>query len=372
MKIVHAISAGFWLVAAGVLAAEPTVPAPVTPTAPLTSPADPIAEALPFLQAAYVDFPALQYKQGDKLSDLESRAQGKISIIMPGTVAPTPILTAALPDGIAYCRVGSFSPKKDWAGLAGDLRTLIDWDHVVGTIVDLRGNASTDYAGAAQMMSLLGDGLGPLFKFLPQDKPNFVRLPMTIPDRQLVGPIVVITNGQTAGAAEALAACLKADGALVVGRATSGTGIEEDKLPGGAILRFATALHRLPGDTLTRPVVPDIAMTVDDRDEKAALMFIREDRVLDVIQEQAPRKRMSEATLVSGQDPEWDAYLSTLEQTPVLLSLPRVHDPVLVTALDSVRAIRLSGTAPAAPVQTTGPAAQAAANDAKAANTSVQ
>ncbi len=42
-------------------------------------------------------------------------------------------------------------------------------------------------------------------------------------------------------------------------------------------------------------------MTVDDHNEKAALMLIREDRVLDVIQEQATRKRMSEATLVSGQ-----------------------------------------------------------------------
>jgi hypothetical protein len=372
MKIVHAISAGFWLVAAGVLAAEPTVPAPVTPTAPLTSPADPIAEALPFLQAAYVDFPALHYKQGDKLSDLESRAQGKISIIMPGTVAPTPILTAALPDGIIYCRLGSFTPKKDWNDVAGSLRSLIDWEHAVGTVVDLRSNASEDYVGAYNALGLLVPGDLTLLKYTPQDKAAFVHLPMQIPDRHLDGPLIVLTNGQTAGAAEALAACLKADGALVVGRATSGTGYEEDKLPDGAILRFATALHRLPGDTLTRPVVPDIAMTVDDRDEKAALMFIREDRVLDVIQEQAPRKRMSEATLVSGQDPEWDAYLSTLEQTPVLLSLPRVHDPVLVTALDSVRAIRLSGSALSAPVQTTGPAAQAAANDAKAANTSVQ
>jgi hypothetical protein len=102
-------------------------------------------------------------------------------------------------------------------------------------------------------------------------------------------------------------------------------------------------------------------------------MLIREDHVLDVIQEQAERKRMSEATLVNGQDPEWDAYLSTLENTPVLLSLPRIHDPVLVTALDSVRAIRLSVSPVAAPAGGTAePAAQAAANDAKPANTSVQ
>ena len=355
--------------AAGVLAAEPTVPAtaPVTPVAPPASPTDPIAEALPFLQAAYVDFPALHYKEGDKLSDLESRAQGKISIIMPGTVAPTPILTATLPDSIAYCRVGSFSPKKDWAGLASDLNALAG-THDSGIVVDLRGNASSDYAGAAEMLGFLEPNDTALHKYAPAPKEG---VPIST-QPHLNGPLIVLTNEQTADAAEALASRLQSDGALVVGRATAGTRFEEDKLPDGAILRFATALHRMPGDTMTRPVVPDLAMNVDEHNEKAALMFIREDRVLDVIQEQAPRKRMSEASLVSGQDPEWDAYLATLEQTPVLLSLPRVHDPVLVTALDSVRAIRLSGSAVVTPVEAAGPAAQAAANDAKAANTSVQ
>ena len=51
---------------------------------------------------------------------------------------------------------------------------------------------------------------------------------------------------------------------------------------------------------------------------------------------------MSEASLVQGQDPEWDDYLSSLEKGPVLLSLPHIHDPVLIAALDSLRAIRFS------------------------------
>jgi hypothetical protein len=78
---------------------------------------------------------------------------------------------------------------------------------------------------------------------------------------------------------------------------------------------------------------------------------------------------MSEASLVNGQDPEWDAYLATLQNSPVLLSLPRIHDPVLVAGLDSVRAIRLSGSPTAVPAAQP---SQAAANDAKPANTSVQ
>jgi len=60
---------------------------------------------------------------------------------------------------------------------------------------------------------------------------------------------------------------------------------------------------------------------------------------------------LSEATLVQGQDPEWDDYLSSLEQKPFLLSLPVIHDPVLITALDSLKAIQLSQRTPPAQVQ---------------------
>ncbi len=373
MKIIHAISAGLWLAAGGFLPAEPTIPAtaPAAPSAPL---ADPMAEALPILQAKYVDFAGLHYKAGDTLGDLASRADGRIRLITPGTVAPTPVLTAALPDGIAYCRLGSFTPKKDWADVLAGVKAMVDAQHTSGTVVDLRGNASDDYAGAAQVLSFLVPADASLRKYEAVRlgaKDGLPALPLL--GEPLAAPFVVLTNGQTAGAAEALAACLKADGALVVGRATAGTGFEEDKLADGEILRFATALTPQPGDTMIRPVAPDIAMTVDDHNEKAALMLIREDHVLDVIQEQAKRNRMSEAALVNGQDPEWDTYLSSLEDAPVLLSLPRIHDPVLVTALDSVRAIRLSGVAADAPVVPTGTISQAAAaNDAKPANTSVQ
>jgi len=40
-----------------------------------------------------------------------------------------------------------------------------------------------------------------------------------IPDHPIRAPIVVLTNNQTTGAAEAVAAFLQADGALVVGAA---------------------------------------------------------------------------------------------------------------------------------------------------------
>jgi hypothetical protein len=73
-----------------------------------------------------------------------------------------------------------------------------------------------------------------------------------------------------------------------------------------------------------------------------------------VIQESAERHRMSEASLVHGQDPEWDDYLASLEQKPVLLSLPVIHDVVLVSALDSLKAIRLSQRTLPAPATANG------------------
>jgi hypothetical protein len=356
MKIIHGILTAWALLAGLALRAESTLPTGV-PSVPAT---DPITQALPILQAKYVDFASLHYKEGDRLSDLAARSEGRISLRMPGTQPPSPILTAVLPDNIAYCRLGSFSPGKGWADLVIDLNAMIVMQHTTGFVVDLRGNAASDYAGAARMLGLL----------IPTDTSllRYARASTPVPAvARLNGPIVVLTNGQTAGAAEALAGCLKADGALVVGRATAGTGFEEDKLADGQILRFATALPVVPGDTMIRPVTPDIAEKVDDRNERAALTLIRDNHVLDVIQESSERKRMSEATLVNGQDPEWDSYLATLQGAPVLLSLPRVHDPVLVSALDSVRAIRFSEL-PSVP-----PAGQTAvANEAKPANSAIQ
>jgi hypothetical protein len=103
---------------------------------------------------------------------------------------------------------------------------------------------------------------------------------------------------------------------------------------------------------------------VDDHTEKAALTLIKDNQILDVIQESAERHRMSEASLVQGQDPEWDDYLASLEGRPVLLSLPVIHDVVLISALDSLKAIRLS--------QRPSPPAQATADASPSASTSVQ
>lgn len=344
MNILKLTLLSLLLLAGPILRAEPPSMAP-------SSVADPLTEALPILQAKCIDFQALNYKEGDHLSDLIARSNGKISLGVPGTSsAPLPIVTTTLPDNIIYWRLASFVPQKSWTDMATQLEQA--GPSAAGIILDLRSNvAPDDYHGAAQVMGVFAPGDSTLSKYDAIGIDHGAK----IPAHPIRVPIVVLTNNQTMGAAEALAACLKADGALVVGRPTRGDAavFEEQKLSSGQMLRFAVENISLADGTplYGHPVTPDISPTVDDRAEKGALILIRDNRILDVLQESAERHRMSEASLVQGQDPEWDDYLASLEQKPVLLSLPIIHDVVLVSALDSLKAIRFSQGPLPAPAQ---------------------
>ena len=353
----------FLLLTGPVLGADSTVVPPPPPP-------DPVGEALPVLEAQYADFKALNFKPGDRLSDLMARSGGKISLVAPDTdMAPVPILTAMLPDGVLYWRLASFAlpAAKTWPDLVSQLKQ----NGVRGVVLDLRSTATPDdYAGATQVRSFFG----------PSDVINAPRPDVTLgqePVTQLFAyPTIVLTNNQTSGAAEALAGFLQADGALVVGRPTAGRValFQQHQLTSGQILRYAVPATPSNDPTLQfkfrseipswgHPVMPDINVNVDDRNERAALVLIKDNHIDDVIQESAHRHRLSEASLVQGQDPEWDDYLASLEQRPVLLSLPVIHDVTLVRALDCLKAIHLS--------ERTVPT-QATANAALPASTSIQ
>ena len=304
---------------------------------------NPLTEALPILEAKCLDFKALNYKAGDQFGDLIARSNEEISLSTAASSAspPLPILTVSLPGSILYWRLASFTPQKSWLDLGTQLEQANG--NTAGIILDLRTNlAPDDYAGAAQVMAFFAPQDRALSKFAPIGADHGV----PTPNHPFHAPIVALTNNQTTGAAEALASFLQADGALVVGRPTSGKAAiyDEQKLSSGPVLRFVSEnITRADGTPLFgHPVVPDISLAVNDHNEKAALILIKDNQILDVIQESNERHRMSEASLVQGQDPEWDDYLASLEQKPVLLSLPVIHDVVLISALDSLKAIRLS------------------------------
>jgi C-terminal processing protease CtpA/Prc len=319
---------------------------------------DSLAEVLPILQAKYADFNALHYKQGDQLEDLIARSKGGIRLLGQETSTQSAdIVTASLPDNIIYWRLASFTPKKDWADLGAELQGPLKHYPHGGAILDLRSNTdSSDMLGAAQVMNLFepeDDSLSRFSAKLADGNRFCCSIPSDISFR---GPLIVLTDHQTTGSAEVLAAFLKADGALVIGGNTSGQGavFEEQKLSSGKVLQYVTAHVSLPDgtDIWSHPITPDLAVQVDDQAEKEALALIRDQHISDLIQENPQRHRMSEASLVQGDDPEWDAYLSTLEKklnAHFLLSLPPIHDPVLVSGIDSLKAIHVSQSPPALP-----------------------
>jgi hypothetical protein len=325
---------------------------------------DLLTEALPALQSGYVDFPHLQLKAGDRLRDLVDQSQGELELepAAAENAAPPPILAALLPGQIIYYRFASFVPAAGWSDFATQLGQWMARG-AGGIVLDLRSNASPDDVdGAARVAGFFTPSGTPFFTI--EDSRGAVRpYPGTNSGGTLVTqPIVVLTDNRTTGAAEALAACLKADGALVIGQSTSGKGalFAEKQLSSGQVLRYVVGKVSLAdGSPLwNHPVAPDIGLMVDGKKEAAALALIAQNQVLEVIGEPAERHRLSEAALVRGEDPEIETDLISPDgkNNEAGKIAPVTQDRVLVDALDSLKAIRLTQSWTAAP-----PAGSAAA-----------
>ncbi len=226
-------------------------------------------------------------------------------------------------------------------------------------ILDFRDNIVPDdlgaYAGAAQAAAFFTRDAESPFTVTGGSVP-FVPAGPFHPAHPFHGPTVVLINHDTGGAAEALAVFLKKEGALVMGQPASRNGgvFEQKTLGAGQVLLYEVNREAVSSDLTdfwNHPLVPDITLKVNDQAEKAALTLIESGRVLDLLQETAERHRMSEAALIKGEDPEWDAYLATLEKKKNApdAAVPLPHDIVLTAALDSLKAIRISQERVASP-----------------------
>jgi hypothetical protein len=309
--------------------------APVYPVLDLNSSKP---ELLALLRANYVDFDKVNAKSGD-LHEMIAESQGGLSVA-PAAPSSARMYAVMLPGNVIYWRAGSFTPATSWDNLAAQAnRNAVS---AAGLILDLRSNYTPDdFAGALQVASFLSKGR-PGLNF-PQSAFHAASFSAS---SVLQGQptVIVLTNRETRGAAEILAASLQQQGALVMGAATEGKAaiFSEVPLASGSVLRYATAHVYLSNgtDLWDRPVVPDVTTTTDDREEATALAVIDREQVGDVIHEYAPRQRMSEAALVAGQDPEQDAFIASHEEAarPVV---PATRDVALLEAMDSLKAIRV-------------------------------
>lgn len=163
-----------------------------------------------------------------------------------------------------------------------------------------------------------------------------------------VGPVMVLVNARTSGAAEALAGVLRAQGVgLTLGGRTAGEafGFKDHPLSAGGSLRIASGRVRLgdgselPADGLT----PDVRVTVPldqqqqhVRDPEIARTTATQGRAIE-----SGVRRMTEADLVRLHREGISAVTNTVPVQAGATAAPPVTDPVLARALDLLRGLAI-------------------------------
>lgn len=184
-----------------------------------------------------------------------------------GSAAPTLVAgQRVFGPGIAHVRVGEVE-----AGLSGQLDAVLGSlgasNRIEGVALDLRFAGGWDYAEAARVAD----------RFLSEEKPLLAwgdeRAQSTAKTNGLQLPVVLLVNGATSGAAEALAGALRQrEVGLLLGARTAGQAriFREVVLTDGRRLRIATGAVRL-GDGVEIPaqgLEPDIAVPVKTEEER--------------------------------------------------------------------------------------------------------
>jgi hypothetical protein len=191
------------------------------------------------------------------VAGLISQFPGKVALV-GGAADGTALMsgeTALGKAGIIESDVAYLRVSRVTAGLGGELattgRALTASNKIAGAVLDLRFAGGEDYRAARAAAGLLAD------------KKN----------RPFAVPLAVVVNSATRGAAETLAAALRAAGAgLIIGSPTAGDAMtfKEFVLKDGQRLLVAAAPVEMDGQTIPAAgLKPDITMTVDADDERA-------------------------------------------------------------------------------------------------------
>lgn len=249
----------------------------------------------------------------------------------PSAPALSPFRAETLAGDVGYIRLGSLQPET-----VTEIRgTLKDFTarHVDAVVLDLRATPeSTDYGQAAAVAGCFIPKGAPLFSLVDAEgrtTRTFASEGVSLFD----GVVVVIADGSTAGAAEALAAVLRKQmQAMIVGTTTSGRAVEFSMAPLGAggNLRFASAEVRVEGlpPIYPRGLRPDFEV-VQNASERGEILSDELESGPSSFVFERERPRMNEAALASGVDPEIDAR----EEMPAAVDRPLQRAVDLITAI---------------------------------------
>ena len=244
---------------------------------------------------------------------------------------------------IGYLRLGSLNGANLQAmdkGLGNFAAKNVD-----ALIIDLRSSQGpSDFAMAAEFAK----------RFCPKGKPLFtLRKPAMRQDRVFSsdhdpvfqGLIMVLADGDTSGAAEAIASALRFyDKALVIGQPTAGRAVEYSDLPlpGGKILRVAVAEAVSPEGRSLFPegIKPDLPVDLPAA-EKRQIFQLSVEKGMGPFVYETGRPHMNEAALLAGTNPEVEEWGAAQQRRGRGAEKQPPHDPVLQRALDVVTSLEV-------------------------------
>jgi Peptidase family S41 len=256
---------------------------------------------------------------------------------------PTLFYSEIIGGHIGYVRVGSLNA----ANLQALDKSVANFaaKNVNALIMDLRASpATTDLPLAAEFAK----------RFCPKGKTLFtLRKPVGHQDRVFSsdrdpafrGLVMVLTDGDTVGAAEAIAAALRFyNKALLIGQVTAGRAAEYSDLllPSGKILRVAVAEMVSPEGRPLFPegIKPDLPIEMSMADKRQIFQLSGEKGMGPFVYEGA-RPHMNEAALLAGTNPEVEAAEAAQQRRGRSPEKPSTNDPVLQRALDVVTSLEV-------------------------------
>jgi hypothetical protein len=269
-------------------------------------------------------------------------------MLLPGKenvpiATPSAFYGEVIAGSIAYVRLGSLN-SANLQALDKSLNTFAG-KKVNALIVDLRATQATDDLALAAEFAK---------RFCPRGKTIFtLRKPAGRQDRgfnsdrdpAFRGLVMVLADGDTAGATEAIAAALRFyDKALVIGQPTAGRAAEYSDLPlpTGKILRLAVAEMISPEGRSLFPegVKPDLPVEMSLADKRQIFQLSGEKGMNPFVYE-AGRQHMNEAALLAGTNPEVEAAEAAQQRRGQSQEKPPPHDPVLQRALDVITSLEV-------------------------------
>ena len=264
------------------------------------------------------------------------------------TLSDTPVLAkrTMLESGCIYARIGQVTPA-----LGPQLTAALadtNWiNGAKGLILDLRFASGTSFKAAAEAAALF---VTPNHKLLDWGEDSFLPVPSTNAWKL---PIAVLVNRETSGAAESLAAVLRAENtALIIGNTTAGKAavFREIEVGEGTRLRLPVAQSKTSdGKSIPRSgMPPDIAVKVTLEQERA---YLADPFITVISSTNSPsgtntvvgtvtvRHRLNEAELVRSRRGESGSGDATPKPEPPKSETRIVRDPTLARAVDVIKGL---------------------------------